>query len=339
MELTLGQLARVLECELHGDPQRRVSGVGTLLSAKHGQLSFLANTRYRRYLADTKASVVVLKEEDRSACAVDVLVSSNPYLAYAKAAALLNPPASVPPGIHPSAVVEEGAEIDPAASIGAHCYIGAGSKISAEVFLGPGCVLGAGVVIDKGSRLVARVTVCHGVSIGKNCLLHPGVVIGGDGFGIANDKGSWIRVPQLGSVVIGDDVDIGANTTIDRGALEDTVIENGVKLDNQIQVAHNVCIGAYTAIAGCTGIAGSTKIGMRCQIGGAVAIVGHLDIADDVHITAMSMVTGSIREAGIYSSGVPVEPRSKWGKNAVRFKQLDDMAKRLRAVEKRLEQK
>ncbi len=339
MEITLGQLASELECELQGDPQCLISGVGTLQNATPGQLSFLANSRYRRFLAGTNASAVILKQEDSATSAVNVLLSGNPYLAYAKAATLLNPPTPALPGIHPSAVIDASAEVDPGASIGAHCYIGAGCNIAAGVALGPGCVLEADVSIAAGSRLVARVTVCQGVSIGKNCLLHPGVVIGSDGFGIADDKGRWVRVPQLGCVVIGNDVDIGANTTIDRGALEDTVIEDGVKLDNQIQVAHNVRIGANTAIAGCTGIAGSANIGKRCQIGGAVAITGHLEIVDDVHITAASLVAGSIDKAGVYSSGVPVEPHMQWNKNAVRLRQLNDMAKRLRAVEKLLEQK
>ncbi|MFC1749632.1 UDP-3-O-(3-hydroxymyristoyl)glucosamine N-acyltransferase [Pseudomonadota bacterium] len=339
MDLTLEQLAGELGCELHGDPQCRVSGVATLLNAKPGELSFLANSRYGRYLANTQASIVILKEEDRAACPVNVLVCRNPYLAYAKAAALLNPVVVADAGVHPTAVVEEGAQVSPTASVGAHCFVGANSIIGAGAVLGPGCVVEAGVSIGENSRFVARATVCHGVSVGNNCLVHPGVVIGADGFGIANDKGAWTKVPQVGGVVVGDDVEIGANTTIDRGALDDTVIEDGVKLDNQIQVAHNVCIGAHTAVAGCTGIAGSAKIGKRCQIGGGVVVLGHLEIADDVHITAMSLVTGNIKKPGVYSSGVPVEDRGDWNRNIARLRQLNDLAKRLRTVEKQLEDK
>lgn len=339
MELTLEQLARELECELHGDGLCSVSGVATLINAKPGQLSFLANSRYGRYLEDTQASVVILKEEDRASCKVNALVSRNPYLAYAKAAALLNPVSQPDAGIHPSAVIGEGAKVDPSASVGPHCCVGANCVIEAGAVLGPGCVIESGVTIGEKSRLVARVTICHGVIIGANCLLHPGVVIGADGFGIANDKGAWIKVPQVGGVVVGDDVEIGANTTIDRGALDDTVIEKGVKLDNQIQVAHNVHIGEHTAIAGCVGIAGSAKIGKRCQIGGAASVLGHLEIADDVHITAMSLVTGNIRNSGVYSSGMPVDDQREWNRSVARLRQLNGMAKRLRAVEKQLEDK
>lgn len=337
MGMTLQQLAEVLECELHGDGECQITGVGTLQNAVAGQLSFLANNRYRSYLKGTQASAVILWPQDLEHCPVNALVSRNPYLAYAKAAQMLNPEELPPEGIHPTAVIEAGCEVDPAASIGAHCFIGGGSRIGAGAILGPGCVLERNVTVGANSRLVARVTLCHGVRIGASALIHPGVVIGGDGFGIANDNGRWVKVPQLGSVVIGDDVEIGANTTIDRGALEDTVIEDGVKLDNQIQVAHNVRIGAHSAIAGCAAIAGSTTIGKRCQIGGAVGIVGHLTIADDVQITAMSLVTGNINNSGVYSSGIPAEPRAEWTRNAARVRQLNEIAQRLRAVEKALE--
>jgi UDP-3-O-[3-hydroxymyristoyl] glucosamine N-acyltransferase len=339
MGVTLQQLAREIGCELHGDSHCLITGVGTLQNAGAGQLSFLANAKYRSYLKTTQASAVILRSQDLELCPVNALVSSNPYLAYARAAQLLNPEQPPAAGIHPSAVIEAGCDVDATASIGAQCYVGAGSRIAPGVVLGPGCVLERDVSIGVNSRLVARVTVCHGVRIGANALIHPGVVIGGDGFGIASDAGRWVKVPQLGSVVIGDDVEIGANTTIDRGALEDTVIEEGVKLDNQIQVAHNVRIGAHTAIAGCAAIAGSTTIGKRCQIGGAVGIVGHLTITDDVHVTAMSLVTGNINNPGVYSSGIPAEPRTEWTRNAARVRQLNEIAQRLRAVEKQLEEK
>ena len=337
--MTLQQLAREIGCELHGDAECLITGVGTLQHAVAGQLSFLANNRYRGYLKTTQASAVILGPQDLEECPVNALVTRNPYLAYAKAAHLLNPEQFPAAGIHPTAVIEAGCDVDSSASVGAQCYVGAGSCIGPGVVLGPGCVLERAVTIGANSRLVARVTLCHGVRVGASALIHPGVVIGGDGFGIANDAGRWVKVPQLGSVVIGDDVEIGANTTIDRGALEDTVIEEGVKLDNQIQVAHNVRIGAHTAIAGCAAIAGSTTIGKRCQIGGAVGIVGHLTITDDVHITAMSLVTGNINAPGVYSSGIPAESRTEWARNAARIRQLNEIALRLRAVEKQLEVK
>lgn len=335
MNITLAEIAQDLGCELRGDPDCLVSGVATLQHAATGQITFLANKRYRRFLTATQASAVILAEADAEACPVNVLISSNPYLSYARLAAKFAPQQAIAPGIHASAVVEEGSEIAATSTIGANCYIGEKVHIADNVVIGPGCVIEHDVSLGAGTRLVANVSLCHGVMLGRNCLLHPGVVIGGDGFGIASDQGRWVKVPQLGRVVIGDDVEIGVNTTIDRGALEDTVIEDGVKLDNLIQIAHNVHIGADTAIAGCTGIAGSTVIGKRCQIGGAASIVGHLTIVDDVHITAMSFVTGNINMPGLYSSGVPLEPNKIWQKNAARFGQLDNIARRLKMLEKK----
>lgn len=333
--ISLGELASQLDAELVGDTSCKITAVATLQSAGPGQISFLANHRYRRYLASTGASAVILRAEDRDTCAGNVLISSNPYLTYARAAALLNPPAKASAGIHPRAVVEATAMVDPAATIAANCYIGAAASIAAGVQIGPGCVIGRGVRIATDTRLAANISIADGVEIGQRVLIHSGAVIGSDGFGFAPNQGEWFKVPQLGSVIIADDVEIGANTTIDRGALEDTVIEEGVKLDNQLQIAHNVCIGAHTAIAGATAIAGSTTIGKRCQIGGAVGIVGHLTIADDVHITAMSLVTGNIKQSGLYSSGTPLASNREWRKNAARFGHLDDMARRLKALEKK----
>ena len=338
MAFTLGELARRAGAELRGDPERVIDGVATLQSGRPGAISFLANPRYRRYLADTRAEAVILGAEDAEHCPVPALVSGNPYATYAKVAALLHPPEGQRRGVHPSAVVCGGCRIDPSAWVGPNAVIECGAVVGPGVQVGPGCVVGEGATIGPDSRLLANVTVCHGAVIGARALIHPGVVIGSDGFGIANEGGAWTKVPQLGCVRIGDDVEIGANTTIDRGALEDTVIEDGVKLDNQIQVAHNVRIGAHTAIAGCTGIAGSARIGSRCTIGGGVGIVGHLEIADNVHITGMSLVTRSISEPGVYSSGTPLQRNDIWHKNFVRFKQLDDMARRLRALEKALAQ-
>jgi UDP-3-O-[3-hydroxymyristoyl] glucosamine N-acyltransferase len=330
---TLGQLAEHVGGRIHGDADCKINGVATLQNAKPGDISFLANPRYTKYLSSTAASAVIVSDEYQDGCPANALVVADPYLSYARIASLLNPPAALRQGRHPSAVVDDGSSIESSAWIGPHSVIEEDVEIAAGVMIGPGCVIGRGSRIGAGSRLVANVTVCHGSRLGKRVVLHPGVVIGSDGFGLANDEGSWVKVPQLGGVIIGDDVEIGANTTVDRGALDDTVIEDGVKLDNQIQVAHNVYIGAHTAIAGCTGIAGSARIGSRCTIGGGVGIVGHTEIADDVHITGMSFVAHSIRKPGVYSSGTPLEGNREWRRNYARFHQLDAMARRLRQLE------
>ena len=251
----------------------------------------------------------------------------------------MNPERQFERGIHASATVAKDARVHPEAHIGAQCSIARGADIGPRAYVGPGCVVEENASIGEDTRLVANVTLCKYVRIGKRAILHPGVVIGADGFGIANDNGVWVKVPQIGSVVIGDDVEIGANTTIDRGALENTVIEDGVKLDNLIQVGHNVHIGAHTAVAACVAIGGSARIGKRCAIGGAASIGGHLEIADDVHLTATSAVPNSIKEAGVFSSGVPIIQENKaWKKNVARIRHLDEIARRLRAVEKRLKE-
>lgn len=333
MAITLGKLATLLNADLHGDAQIVIETLAPLSKASQGDLTFLANSRYRKLLRTTAASAVIVSPSDRDACPGNVLVVADPYVAYAKAAALLHPRRQFQPGIHATAIIDPTSRIDASVCVGAYCVIGADSIVAAGSELGPHCIIGDNVVIGEAARLVARVTVLEGSHIGKRAWIHPGAVIGSDGFGLANDQGVWIKIPQLGRVLIGDDVEIGANTTIDRGALENTVVEDGVKLDNQIQVGHNVVIGKHTAIAGCVGIAGSTKIGSHCAIGGGVGVLGHLEISDHVHITAMSLVTKSIKVPGVYSSGTPLETNQRWHKNFVRFKQLDDMAQRLRAVE------
>jgi UDP-3-O-[3-hydroxymyristoyl] glucosamine N-acyltransferase len=334
MELTLAQLAEQLNVELRGDSGVRVSAVAPLQQGCSGALSFLANPKYRRYLKTTKAAVVVLSEQDAADSPVPVLVSDNPYACYARAVRILYPLEAAPKGVHPAAVVDPEAHVDPEAWIDAGSVITADAHIGPSVQIGPGCIVGNGVVIEEGSQLVARVTVLAAAHIGKRVTLHPGVVVGSDGFGMAQSEGHWVKVPQLGSVRIGDDVDIGANTTIDRGALQDTVIEAGVKIDNQVQVGHNVFIGAHTAIAGCVGISGSTRVGRYCTLAGGVGLVGHVEIADNVHITAMSMVTHSINKPGTYSAGTPLTKNSLWRRNAVRIKQLDTLARRVSFIEK-----
>ena len=336
MTATLGEIAAVCDAELRGNPADRITNVASLHNAAPGNLTFYANTRYRADLEATRASAVVLAATDAQACPTASLVAEDPYLAYAKAARFLNPVPEFTPGIHPSAVVETGADVPASSFVGANSVIGAGAVIGGHTCIGPGCVVEEGVRIGSHCHIHSRVTLVQRVEIGMRVLVHPGAVIGADGYGIANDSGRWLKIPQLGNVIIGDDVEIGANTTIDRGALEDTVIEAGVKIDNQVQIGHNVRVGEHTAIAGAAVVAGSVKIGRRCMIGGASAITGHIEIADDVVLTGMSGVSNSIRQAGVYSSGVPVTDNLTWRKNMARFKRLDELARRVSALEKLL---
>lgn len=328
--LSLGELAVRFGCILKGDPEARVSRVAALESADAASVTFLANPRYRRYLQQSKAGVVVLDPKLADACPVNALLAKNPYATYARIAALLYPPPAAPAGRHASAVIDPSAQLDPSASIGPHVVLGARVKIGARAVIGPGCVVMDDVTIGDDTRLTANVTLYPRVSIGSRCLFHASVVIGADGFGLAPDQGEWLKVPQVGAVRIGNDVEIGASTTIDRGAIEDTVIGDGVKMDNQIQVGHNVRIGEHTAIAGCVGISGSAIIGKRCMIGGMVGVAGHLTICDDVVITGKSFVNGSIRKPGYYSSGIPVDETPRFRKNAARFHRLDEFVREVR---------
>lgn len=336
MSFKLGELAKVLGAQVEGDADCRIEGVATLDHAQPGELAFLANSKYHKYLAATKASAVILRADDAPACPGNALISDNPYLAYARAAELFEKKIEQPLGRHPSAVVDESAKIADGVRIGPGVVIEADVEIGAGVSIGPGCVVGCGACLGDESRLLANVTLCHGVQLGKRVLVHPGAVIGSDGFGQANDEGSWVKVPQLGSVRIGDDVEIGANTTIDRGAVDDTVIENGVKLDNQIQIAHNVHIGAHTAIAACVGIAGSTRIGKHCTLAGGVGVVGHLVIGDNVHFSAQTLVTRSFLEPGYYSGNLPAVPNNLWRRTIARIRRLDTVLQRFKGLEKRL---
>ncbi|MCG8067191.1 MAG: UDP-3-O-(3-hydroxymyristoyl)glucosamine N-acyltransferase [Candidatus Thiodiazotropha taylori] len=334
MSIRLGELAEAVGAELRGDPEIAIQGVGTLQRARQGQLSFLSNSAYRRYLAETGASAVILSQEAASDCRVAALVTDNPYLAYARAASLLFPVAQAVPGIADSAVIAASAEIDKSASIGPCSVIGEGVRIAANVVVGPGSVVESECEIGEQTRLVARVTLCHRTRVGARCLLHPGSVLGADGFGLANDQGRWVKVPQLGRVWLGDDVEIGANTTVDRGALEDTILHDGVKLDNLIQIAHNVEVGENTAMAGCAGVAGSTKIGRNCTIGGQTGLVGHITIGDNVHISGAALVSRSFPEAGYYSGNLPAMENSAWRKLIARLRRLDNMAKDLKLLKK-----
>jgi UDP-3-O-[3-hydroxymyristoyl] glucosamine N-acyltransferase len=331
---SVAELADRFGLTFSGDAGRRIAGVGTLAGADPSQLSFLSNGKYDAQLAATRAGVVVLREENLAACPTTALIANDPYVAYAKIATLFERLPSAPPGIHPSAVVAASARVSASASVGPGCVIEDDAVIEDGVILGPHCIIGTGCTVGAQSRLVARVTLVIRVTLGKRVLVHPGAVIGSDGFGLAFDKDHWIKLPQLGGVRIGDDCEIGANTTIDRGALEDTVLEEDVRLDNQIQIAHNVHVGAHTAMAGCAAVAGSAKIGRYCMIGGNAGVLGHLELVDRVTITAKSLVTSSIHEPGEYSSGVPLQPNLAWRKNAARFKHLDEYARRLSALEK-----
>ena len=334
MSTRLGDLAEALDAELRGDPDLLIQGVGTLQGASAGQLSFLSNASYRRYLKSTQASAVILSDDAAAECPVPALISDNPYLAYARAAALLFPVPQADAGIAESAVVSDSAEIDRTASIAACSVVGERVKIGPGVVIGPGCVIEADCDIGAETRLMARVTLCRETRLGERCLIHPGAVLGADGFGLANDQGRWVKVPQLGRVWIGDDVEIGANTTVDRGALEDTVLHDGVKLDNLIQIAHNVEVGEHTAMAGCAGVAGSTKIGRHCTVGGQTGLAGHLTIGDNVHFSGATLVTRSFPEAGYYSGNLPAMENSAWRKMIARLRRLDEMAKDLKILKK-----
>lgn len=334
--ITLGELAKRLGAQVAGDAGREIHRVATLQNAGEGDIAFLHDSKHRRFLSTTGASAVIVNESNAADLTTNGLITDNPHIAFVKVAEWLNPVIPETPGIHPSATVHANSHIDSDASIGPQCVIESGVKIEAGCEIGPGCVIGKDAEIGRDTRLIANVTICHGVKIGSRGILHPGVVIGADGFGLANDEGQWIKVPQVGAVLIGDDVEIGANTTVDRGAIENTVIGQGVKLDNLIQIGHNVHIGDHTAIAACTAIAGSVRIGKHCAIGGCVGIVGHLEIADNVTITGMSHVSQAISEPGVYSSGTPLEENKKWHRNFIRLKQLDEIARRLNKVEKQI---
>ncbi|HEX3844362.1 MAG TPA: UDP-3-O-(3-hydroxymyristoyl)glucosamine N-acyltransferase [Steroidobacteraceae bacterium] len=334
MSISLGELAVRFGCELHGDPDVRVDRVATLADADAHSLAFLANPRYRQQLATTGAGAVVLDAASAADCSTAALVSVSPHATYARIAAVLHPLPAAPPGAHPTAVVAPGARVDPSAHVGALSVVGEGAVIGARAFVGPQCLIEAEATVGEDVRLTARVTVCRRVEIGARTTIQPGAVIGGDGFGFAQERGRWIKVPQTGTVRVGADVEIGANTTIDRGAIEDTVIEEGVKLDNLIMIAHNVRVGAHSALAACVGVSGSTSIGRRCMIGGQVGIGGHLTIADDVTITGCTMVSHSIPRPGVYSGGIPLEEAHVWRRLVARFKRLDSLTTRLKALER-----
>lgn len=337
MAITLGQLADELGADLHGDARRTVTRVATLDRAQADCVSFLADPRYRGRLAHTQAAAVILAAKDVPSCPVAALVVANPYLAFAQTIRLLHPSPPILPGIHPSAVVASTAQIDPSASIGPLAVIESEVIIGARVAISAGCIVQHGAQIGADSQLRARVVVGANCVLGERVLLHPGAIIGRDGFGFARDGARWVRIPQIGRVVLGDDVEIGANSCVDRGALEDTCIEAGAKLDSLIQIGHNVHIGENTAMAACSGISGSTRIGRNCTIAGAVGMAGHLEIGDEVHFTGMAMVTRSVSQPGIYSSGIPAMPNAEWRRTIAHLRRIDQLVARVQRLETQLQ--
>ncbi len=333
MAVSLGELAVRFGCELRGSPDTLVERIGTLANADGHSVAYLSESRNRRELAATRAAVVVLERAAADACPTAALICNNPRATFARITSLLHPPPRHPPGVHPSAIVSPSARIDSSAHIGALAIVGDRAVVGPRVHVGQHCVVEEDVTLDEDVHLVASVTLCHGVKIGARTIIQPGVVIGGDGFGFAPEQGKWVKVPQVGSVRIGPDVEIGANTTIDRGAIEDTVVEEGVKLDNQIQLGHNVRVGAHTVIAGCTGISGSTVIGKHCIIGGACGIAGHLTIGDGVIITGFGMVSRSLAGPGVYSSGLPITESKIWRRQVARVRNLESLVHRVKKLE------
>jgi UDP-3-O-[3-hydroxymyristoyl] glucosamine N-acyltransferase len=331
---TLDELAGLLDAKLIGDGQCEIHGLGTLANAGVGQLSFLSNPAYIDQLAGTQASAVIIEEKFASSCPANKLIAHDPYVCFARATRLFDTTPSAAPGIHPSAVIDPSARLAASVSVGANAVIEANVSIGEGSQIGAGAVIGQHCVLGANCKLYSSVTLYHGVKLGANVIIHSGAVIGADGFGFAFDGTRSIKIHQLGGVTIGDDVDIGAGTTIDRGAIDDTVIGNGVKIDNQVQIGHNCTIGEHTIICGCAAIAGSVTIGKYCIMGGASGAVGHITIADKVQVSAMSLVSKSITEPGMYSSGTGHMKTSEWKRNIVRFQQLDSIVRRLKEIEK-----
>ena len=333
----LATLASLLKAELVGDPTAKIYALATLQSAGTGDLSFYHDPRYFKDLLNTKASALILSQEMAESYPGNKLISDNPYISYARASHLfmLEPP--LEKGVAKSAKIHSSAKLGANVSIGENVLIAANVIIADDVSIASNTIIEAGSEIGEASRIDANVHIAHATKIGKRAHIYVGVVIGSDGFGFAQEGGEYLKIAQLGRVVIGDDVEIGANTCIDRGALDDTVIGNGVKIDNQVQIAHNVVVGKDTVICGCSAIAGSVKIGKNCVIAGAVGIINHVEITDNVTVTAMSLVNQSIREAGSYSSGTGLSSTAEWKKNIVRFRQLDKLAKRLQKTKNGIE--
>ncbi len=338
-EISLAELASITGGTLHGNADATVKMVAPMDKAQEGHVTFLSNPKYAKHLAQCQATVVMVKEAQRELCSGNALVVDDPYVAFAKVAQALDTTPAPASDIAESAVISSDAKIGSNVSIGANAVIESGVELADNVVIGAGCFIGKNASIGANTKLWSNVSIYHEVIIGSDCLIQANTVIGSDGFGYANDKGEWVKIPQLGSVKIGNRVEIGSCTTIDRGALDDTIIEDNVIIDNQMQIAHNVHIGYGTAMAGGTIVAGSTTIGKYCIIGGASVLNGHIQIADGVTVTGMGMVMRSIEEKGMYSSGIPLQTNKEWRKTAARVHRIDEMNKRLKAVEKLMEQK
>ena len=333
--IKLSELAEEYGLQFQGNGDILIDGVGTLADATPTQISFLSNPAYREQLAVTKAAAVLVSEEDKDNCPGITLVTKDPYVSYAKIAGRFDPRRLLNPGIHPSASVDPDALIGNDVHIGANVVIGPGCEVADGCVIGPGCVLAADCTLGSNCRLHANVTICDGTAIGKRTIIHPGVVIGADGFGLAFDQDHWVKIPQLGTVRIGNDCEIGANTTIDRGAIGDTVLEDDVRLDNQIQIGHNVHIGAHTAMAGRVGISGSTQIGKYCMFAGASGAVGHIRIADRTTVNFCSVVTKTISESGtVWSAALPAHPMRDWNRIVAHLRKLEKLARRVVKLEK-----
>lgn len=333
---TLGEIFRRFGGKLIGNPDTRITRVATLENAGPGSIAFLANERYRHQLQATRAAAVIVGEDASGLTGLPRIVCPDPYAYFAHVSSLLNPLRPAQAGRQPTAVIDATAVVASDAEVGSLVVIGENTMVGARSRIGAGCVIGSDVVLGEDVVLHPNVTVYDGSVVGSRVILHSGVVIGADGFGFARSDERWLKVPQIGRVVIGDDVEIGANTTVDRGAIEDTVIEEGAKLDNLIQIAHNVRIGAHTAIAACVGIAGSTKIGRHCRIGGMSGITGHLTIADRVEISAHTLITKSIEKPGAYTGVYPFDTNREWRTNAAQLRHLGELAARVRALEQML---
>jgi len=333
MPISLGELATRFGCDLDGDPDVEVNTVAALSSASPGSIGFLSNSSLRRQLADTRAAAIILRAADADACPVASLICDDPYATYARVAACLHPVPALKPGVHASAFVDPTATIAKSAQIDALAFVGERSTIGDNSYVGPGSVIGSDCIVGDDCRLIANVNLPRAVVIGNRGVFHPGVVVGADGFGNAMTPEGWVKVPQLGGVRIGDDVEIGSNTTVDCGAIGDTTIENGVRIDNLCMIGHNVRVGEHTAIAGMVGIAGSATIGKRCLFAGKSGVVGHVEICDDVIVNARAMISKSITEPGAYASAFPSESLREWNKKVARFRRIDALQDRVRKLE------
>lgn len=336
-DYTVAQIAQLLDAQYVGDGEHRINGLAPIDTAGPNDISFLSDNKYLSQLSTTQAGCVLVSGTAKTELNTNGIVLVDPYLGFARVAQLLDTTPKPCAGIHPSVIQGENLSIGKNVAIEAGCVIGKDVVLKDNVIIGPNTTLGDGVVIGENSRLYANVTIYHQVSLGTSCIVQSGAVIGSDGFGYANESGVWVRIPQTGKVIVGDDVDIGANACIDRGALKDTVIGNGVKIDNLCHIAHNVEIGEHTAMAGMTGVAGSTVIGKHCTFSGRTSILGHLFIADKTHVTACSLINRSNRESGVFSSGTGMQDNKTWRKNVARFRQLDDMAKQLKRLQKQID--